>query len=248
MPVTVKTEREIDLMRESGRRLSQVHEAMHEILRPGISTKELDDCAEEWISRLGGIPNFKNEGFPAAVCVSVNDEVVHGIPSRERILEEGDIVSVDTGLVWKGYHSDAARTWGVGTISRAAQSLIDVTRESFFAGIECAKAGHHLYEISAAVGDYALSRGYGVAEDLAGHGIGTHLHEAPRIPNVRQKGRGVLVVPGMTFAIEPMITVGSGEIMWSDDGWTVKTADGKLAAHYENTIVITEGEPEILTI
>ncbi len=248
MPVTVKTEREIALMRESGHRLEQVHLAMKELIRPGISTWEIDEFGERMIRKLGGIPNFKNyEGFPSAICISVNDEVVHGIPSRERILKEGDIVSLDAGMIWQGYHSDAARTWGVGQISEEAASLIEVTRQSFFEGLRFARAGCHLFEISKAIGAYAEACGCGVVEDLCGHGIGTHLHEAPQIPNFRQKGRGILLVSGMTLAIEPMINAGGKEVNWSPDGWTVKTGDGSLSAHYENTVLITDNEPELFT-
>ncbi|MDO5702745.1 MAG: type I methionyl aminopeptidase [Lachnospiraceae bacterium] len=248
MRVSVKTEREIELMREAGRKLEQVHLAMRDMIRPGISTKEIDECGEEMIRRLGGIPNFKNyDGFPAAICVSVNDEVVHGIPDSSRILEEGDIVSLDAGLIWKGYHSDAARTWGVGRVSEEARRLMDVTRQCFFEGIRFARAGAHLEQISAAIYAHAEDHGYGVIRELSGHGIGTHLHEPPVIPNYPLKGRGLLLVPGMTLAIEPMINEGGREVIWSDDGWTVRTEDGSRSAHYENTVLITEGEPELLT-
>ena len=248
MAVTIKTEREIELMRESGRMLELVHRAMKEMIRPGISTKEIDECGENMIRRLGGVPNFKNyDGFPSAICISVNDEVVHGIPDSKRILQEGDIVSLDAGLIYKGYHSDAARTWGVGNVSPEAQRLMDVTRQCFYEGIRYARAGMHLHQISRAIGEYAERNGCGVVEELCGHGIGTHLHEPPQIPNFRQKGRGMLLVPGMTLAIEPMINLGSKEVRWSDDGWTVTTADGSLSAHYENTVLITEDEPELLT-
>ena len=248
MPVTVKTSREIALMREAGRKLELVHLAMRDLIRPGISTKEIDEAGEKMIRSLGGIPNFKNyDGFPAAICVSVNDEVVHGIPDRKRILKEGDIVSLDAGLIWKGYHSDAARTWAVGSVSPEAQRLIDVTRQCFYEGIRFARAGCHLYQISSAIGSFAEENGYGVVEELCGHGIGTHLHEPPNIPNFRQKGRGILLVPGMTLAIEPMINEGGKAVKWSDDGWTVRTADGKKSAHYENTVLITDGDPELLT-
>ena len=248
MAVTIKTEREIELMRESGRMLELVHRAMKEMIKPGISTKEIDECGESMIRRLGGVPNFKNyDGFPSAICISVNDEVVHGIPDSRRILREGDIVSLDAGLIYRGYHSDAARTWGVGKVSPEAQRLMDVTRQCFYEGIRYARAGMHLYQISRAIGEYAERNGCGVVEELCGHGIGTHLHEPPQIPNFRQKGRGMLLVPGMTLAIEPMINLGSKEVRWSDDGWTVTTADGSLSAHYENTVLITEDEPELLT-
>ncbi len=248
MPVAVKTQKEIELMREAGKRLHEVHLVMRDLIKPGISTAEIDACGERTIRQLGGIPGFKNyEGFPAAICISVNDEVVHGIPDPSRILKEGDIVSLDAGLIWNGYHADAARTWGVGRVSDEAKRLMEVTEESFFEGIRHAVSHGHLYDISRAIGEYASSRGYGVVEDLAGHGIGTHLHEPPVIPNYSHKGRGMLLLAGMTFAIEPMINAGTGEVTWSDDGWTVRTKDGSLSAHYENTILITDGEAELLT-
>lgn len=235
-------------MRESCHLLEKVHDELSQAIRPGISTWEIDHLGEEMIRSFGCTPNFLHyNGYPASICVSVNDEVVHGIPSKKRILREGDIVSLDAGLIYKGYHSDAARTHAVGEISPEAQKLIDVTRQSFFEGIKMAKAGNHLYDISAAIGNYAESFGYGVVRDLVGHGIGTSLHEDPQIPNFAQKRRGIRLVPGMTLAIEPMITMGRPEVCWLDDDWTVVTEDESLAAHYENTILITEGEPEILT-
>lgn len=249
MAVTVKSKSEIALMRESCRLLSIVHEEMAKVIRPGVSTYEINRIGEEKIKKFGCIPNFKNyNGFPAAICVSVNDEVVHGIPNKQRILKEGDIVSLDAGLIYKGYHSDAARSYGVGTVSPEAAKLMEVTKQCFYEGIRFAKAGCHLYEISGAIGDYAESFGYGVVEDLCGHGIGTLLHEEPEIPNFRQKKRGMRLVPGMTLAIEPMINAGTYEVNWSEDGWTVTTKDGSLSAHYENTVLITEDEPEILTL
>ena len=249
MAVSIKTKHEIELMREAGRLLEIVHDELGEMIRPGITTMDIDRKGEELIRKLGGIPNFLHyNGYPASICVSVNEEVVHGIPSKKRVLQEGDIVSLDAGLIWKGYHSDAARTHAVGKISPEMQQLIDVTKESFFRGIAQAKAGNHLNDISAAVQNYAESFGYGVVRDLVGHGIGTALHEDPQIPNYAQKRRGIRLVPGMTFAIEPMIAAGTWEVEWLDDDWTVVTADGKWAAHYENTILITEGEPEILTL
>ena len=218
-------------------------------MTPGISTWEIDMEARRLIKECEGTPNFLNyEGFPAAVCTSVNEEVVHGIPKKSRKLKEGDIISLDCGLIYKGYHSDAARTYGIGKISPEAQKLIDVTKQSFFEGIKFAKAGHHLYEISAAIGDYAESFGYGVVRDMVGHGIGTQMHEDPQVPNFRQKARGLRLVPGMTLAIEPMISAGTWEIEWMDDNWTVVTKDRRPAAHYENTILITDGYPEILSL
>lgn len=249
MSVSIKSAKEIELMRESCRLLEIVHDELAKAIKPGISTWEIDRMGEEMIRSFGCIPNFLHyNGYPASICVSVNDEVVHGIPSKHRILMEGDIVSLDAGLIYKGYHSDAARTHAVGQISPKAQKLIDVTRQSFFEGIKFAKAGNHLYDISRAIGNYAESFGYGVVRDLVGHGIGTSLHEDPQIPNFPQKRRGIRLVPGMTLAIEPMITMGRPEVCWLDDDWTVVTEDESWAAHYENTILITEGEPEILTL
>ena len=216
------------------------------ILKSVDGTQPMD---EETIRSLGCEPNFLNyQGYPASVCVSVNDEVVHGIPRKDHIIKEGDIVSLDTGLIYKGYHSDAARTHGVGEISKEAALLIERTRESFFQGMQYARAGRRLYEISGAIGDYAESYGYGVVYDLVGHGIGTHLHEEPEIPNFRQWRRGLKLKAGMTLAVEPMINAGSPDVEWMDDEWTVVTYDGSLSAHYENTILITEGRPEILTL
>lgn len=247
--ISIKSEKEIALMRESCRLLSIVHKELEQAVRPGISAKEIDTLGEKLIRKLGGIPNFKNyEGYPASVCVSVNDVVVHGIPNEHSILQEGDIVSLDTGLVYKGYHSDAARTYGVGQISAEARKLIDVTRQSFFEGIKMAKAGNHLHDISNAIDAYVTPFGYGIVRDLVGHGIGTHLHEDPEIPNFAQKRRGPKLRAGMTLAIEPMINMGTAEVDLMDDLWTVVTADHALSAHYENTILITDGEPEILTL
>lgn len=249
MAVTIKSAREIELMRISCKLLEEVHNELADFIRPGISTLDIDTYGEKLIRERGGIPNFLNySGYPASICVSVNDEVVHGIPRAERILEEGDIVSLDAGLIYKGYHSDAARTHAVGKVTPEAQKLMEVTRQSFFEGIKYAKAGHHLHEISAAINDYVDQFGYGVVRDLVGHGIGEHLHEDPQIPNFRQRRRGIKLVPGMTLAIEPMITAGTWEVSWLDDDWTVVTDDGSLAAHYENTVLITDGEPEILTL
>lgn len=249
MAVSIKSKREIELMRESCRLLAIVHKAMEEAIKPGISTLDIDRLGEKMIRDLGCVPNFKNyHGYPASICVSVNDEVVHGIPSKHRILQEGDIVSLDAGLIYKGYHSDAARTHAVGKISADAQKLIDVTKQSFFEGIKMAKAGNHLYDISNAIDAYVSQFGYGIVRDLVGHGIGTQLHEDPQIPNFAQKKRGLRLEPGMTLAIEPMINIGRADVEWLDDDWTVVTEDGSLSAHYENTILITDGEPEILTL
>ena len=249
MSVTIKSAREIELMRQAGKILAKVHEDLGKELKPGMSTLDIDRLGEEMIRSFGCEPSFKNyQGYPASICVSVNEEVVHGIPSKDRIIQEGDIVSLDAGVIYKGYHSDAARTHGVGQISEEAALLIQRTRQSFFEGMKFATAGNHLHEISKAIGDYAESFGYGVVRDLCGHGIGTHMHEDPEIPNFRQFRRGIKLRPGMTLAVEPMIDAGSAEVVWMDDDWTVVTEDLSLSAHYENTILITEGRPEILTL
>lgn len=249
MSVTIKSAREIELMREACRVIAKVHQELGKELKAGMSTLDIDRKAEEMIRSYGCEPNFKNyNGFPGSVCVSVNDEVVHGIPSKDKIIQEGDIVSLDMGCIYKGYHSDAARTHGIGEISESARLLIERTRQSFFEGIKFARAGNHLHEISNAINDYCDQFGYGVVRDLVGHGVGAHLHEDPQIPNFRQKSRGVRLRPGMTLAIEPMINIGRYDVEWKDDDWTVVTEDGSLSAHYENTVLITEGEPEILTL
>ena len=249
MPITIKSAREIELMKEAGRILEIVHDELGKALKPGMSTYEIDRLGEELIRSYGCVPSFLNyNGYPASICVSVNEEVVHGIPSRKRILKEGDIVGLDAGVIYKGYHSDAARTHAIGSVSQEAQDLIRVTRECFFEGIKYAKEGNYLYEISGAIGRYAKSRGYGVVRDLCGHGIGANLHEAPEIPNYEMNRKGVKLRRGMTVAIEPMINIGTDEVEWLDDDWTVVTADDSLSAHYENTVLITEGDPVLLTL
>lgn len=249
MAVSIKSAREIALMRESGRILAEVHERLGEALKPGISTFDINRMGEELIRSYGCTPSFLNyDGYPASICVSVNDEVVHGIPSKKRILMEGDIVSLDAGVIWKGYHSDAARTHGIGRISKEAQDLIDATRQSFYEGIKMAKAGNRLNDISKTIDSYISGFGYGIVRDLVGHGVGSKLHEDPQIPNFAQRRRGMKLRPGMTLAIEPMINMGGWEVEWLEDEWTVVTADGSWSAHYENTILVTEGEPEILTL
>ena len=249
MPVSIKSAREIELMTEAGRILAIVHEEIEKALRPGMTTLEIDKLGEEVIRSYGCIPSFLDyNGYPASICVSVNDEVVHGIPSGKRILKEGDIVGIDAGVIYKGYHSDAARTHGIGEISKEAEELIKVTRESFFEGIKYAKEGHYLFEISSAIGRYAQERGFGVVRDLCGHGIGVNLHEAPEIPNYEMNRKGMKLRAGMTLAIEPMINAGGYQVDWLDDDWTVVTRDGSLSAHYENTVLITENEPKLLTL
>lgn len=249
MPITVKSSREIELMTEAGRILEIVHKELEKALHPGMTTKAIDRLGEEIIRSYGCIPSFLDyNGYPASICVSVNDEVVHGIPSEHRIIREGDIVSLDAGVIYKGYHSDAACTHCVGEVSKEAQDLVRVTRECFFEGIKYAKEGNHLFDISGAIGRYAEERGYGVVRDLCGHGIGTALHEAPEIPNYEMKRKGVLLKAGMTLAIEPMINIGGWEVDWMDDDWTVVTRDHSLSAHYENTVLITENEPKLLSL
>lgn len=249
MPVTIKSAREIELMTEAGRILEIVHNELKRELHAGMSTLDIDRLGEEVIRSYGCIPSFLDyNGYPASICVSVNEEVVHGIPNKHRIIQDGDIVSLDAGVIYKGYHSDAARTYGVGQISKEAEELIRVTRESFFEGIKYAKEGNHLFDISAAIGRYAEERGYGVVRDLCGHGIGTHLHESPEIPNYEMNRKGLKLRAGMTLAIEPMLNIGTWEVDWLDDDWTVVSRDGSLSAHYENTVLITEGEPKLLTL
>ena len=237
-------------MREAGRILAKVHEELGKELKAGMSTKEIDRICEQLIRGYGCIPSFLNyEGFPASVCVSINDEVVHGIPNKHRYIQEGDIVSLDTGVIWKGYQSDAARTHMIGEVTPQARKLVEVTEQSFFEGIKYAKAGNHLNDVSSAIQAYAESFGFGVVRDLVGHGIGTEMHEAPEIPNFATRRKGIKLVAGMTLAIEPMITAGRYDVVWdNDDGWTVTTEDGSLASHYENTILITDGDPEILSL
>ena len=249
MAVSIKSEREIELMRQAGKILAKVHEELGQAIKPGISTWEINMLGEKLIRQYDCIPNFLNyHGYPASVCVSVNEEVVHGIPKKDVILKEGDIVSLDAGLIYKGYHSDAARTHFVGQVSPEVKKLVEETKNSFFEGIKMAKAGNHLYDISNAIDAYISQFGYGIVRDLVGHGIGSELHEDPQIPNFRQSRRGLKLQPGMTLAIEPMINMGRADVDWMDDDWTVVAQDRLPSAHYENTILITDGEPEILTM
>lgn len=249
MSISIKSEKEIELMRESGRILANVLEEVIGIIKPGISTLDIDRKCAELIKGYDCIPSFLNyNGYPASICVSVNSEVVHGIPNKDRILSEGDIVGLDCGVIYQGYHSDAARTVAVGDISSEARQLIEVTRQSFYEGIKFAKEGHHLNEISEAIQTYVEAHGYSIVRDLVGHGIGRNLHEEPQIPNFAQKRRGPRLEAGMTLAVEPMVNAGRCDVYWEDDDWTVATEDGSLSSHYENTILITHGEPELFTI
>jgi methionyl aminopeptidase len=246
--ITLKSPREIELMRRSGKITSTVLTALMKAVRPGVATSELDRMAEEQIRRAGGVPTFKGyNGFPASICASVNDEVVHGIPGS-RVLREGDLLSIDIGTTLEGYVSDSAVTVAVGTISARAQRLLDVTQECLTIGITQMECGKRLGDIGAAVQAHAESHGYGVVRELVGHGVGRSMHEEPQVPNYGQAGTGMELRPGLVLAIEPMITQGSPRIRILGDGWTVVTADGKLAAHFEHTIAVTENGPKILTL
>ena len=247
--IIIKSDQEIDLMRESGKVTGFILKELENFIRPGISTADIDKFVEDIIRKNGMIPSFKGYGgFPASPCVSINDEVVHGIPDKKRILKDGDIVSVDVGSTYKGYVSDAARTYPVGTISDIAQKLIDATRDSFFAGLEYCKVGYRLSDISHAIQEKAEGEGFSVIRDFVGHGVGQNMHEDPQIPNYGKAGRGPRLAKGMVFAIEPMICEGGYDVETLLNNWTVVTVDGKLSAHYENTVVITDGEPELLTL
>ena len=249
MAVTIKSEREIALMREAGKILGTIHNDLAKEIKAGMSSYEIDKKCEEMIRSYGCIPSFLDyQGYPGSVCISINDEVVHGLPEKNKIVKDGDIVSLDIGVIHEGYQSDAARTIAIGEVSEEALKLMEVTKQSFFEGIKYAKAGNHLFDISGAIGDYAESFGYGVVRELVGHGVGRELHEDPQIPNNRQNRRGMKLQKGMTLAIEPMINIGRPDVRWLDDDWTVVTDDGTLSAHYENTILITDGEPEILSL
>ena len=247
--IIIKSKDEIDLMRESGKVTGYVLRTLADIIKPGISTMDINNYVEKTITGYNMTPTFKGYGgFPGAACVSINEEIVHGIPSKDRILKEGDIVSVDVGSTWKHYVSDAARTYSVGEISQDAMKLIKTTEESFFKGIEFAKVGYRLSDISHAVQLHAEGAGFGVIRDYVGHGVGRNLHEDPQIPNYGPPGKGPRLQEGMVLAIEPMIVQGSYETETLLNDWTVVTVDGGLSAHYENTIVINDGEPELLTL
>ena len=248
MSISIKNPEEIELMKEAGRILAITHEELKKAIKPGITRYDIDKLGEEVIRSYGCTPSFLNYcGYPASICVSINEEVVHGIPSRTRYIKEGDIVSLDAGVIYKGYHSDSARTYGVGEISPVCTDLIKVTKQSFFEALKVARAGNHIKDIGVAVERYVLQHGFDVVVDLVGHGVGKNLHEEPDVPNFATRRRGPKLKAGMTIAIEPMVTVGDYHVNWLDDGWTVVTADGLAAAHYENTILITESEPVILS-
>lgn len=247
--IIIKSAQEIELMRESGKVTGKILRELEDFIKPGMSTMDIDRFVEDTIRAHGMTPSFKGYGgFPGSACVSINDEVVHGIPDEARILKEGDIVSVDVGSIYKGYHSDACRTYGVGKITPEAQHIIDVAKDSFFEGLKFCKVGYRLSDVSHAIQQKVESEGFGVIRDFVGHGIGENLHEDPQIPNFGKPGRGPRLAQGMVLAIEPMITEGTYEVEVLLNDWTVVTLDGKLSAHYENTVVITDGEPELLTL
>jgi methionyl aminopeptidase len=246
--ITLKSSAEIELMDQAGRIVWEAHESVRRMIRPGVCTETLNKAAEECIRDFGAVPSFLGyHGYPASICVSINEEVVHGIPGKRQI-REGDVVSVDIGAIYKGYHGDAARTHAVGEITQGNEQLIRVTEESFWEGIKYAKEGFRLSDISAAVQRYVEEKGYSVVRDLTGHGIGQEMHEDPPIPNFGVPGKGPRLKAGMTLAIEPMINIGAAPVIMLEDGWTVVTRDRSVSAHYENTIVITEDKPVVLTM
>ncbi len=246
--IILKSPSELARMRQAGRIVAEVLAALQQRIRPGVNTAELDELVYQIITKCKAFPSFKGyRGFPASLCVSINEEVVHGLPNKKRYLKEGDIVSFDVGAIYQGYQGDAAVTVGVGEIAEAAKELLAVTAGTLAAGIAQSRAGNHTGDISWAIQDYAESRGYSVVREYTGHGIGLQMHEDPQIPNYGQPERGFLLKPGMTFALEPMVNEGDWRTRVLADNWTVVTKDGKLSAHFEHTIAVTEGEPEILT-
>ena len=254
--VDIKSGREIELIKESCKITAMAHKAVADAIRPGISTLELDRIAEEVIRANGAIPSFKNypsrlkgvQNFPATACISINDEVIHGIPSRNRIIQDGDVVSIDLGAYKNGFHGDMARTIVVGKADDKKRRLVEVTKQAFFEGMKFAKVGYRIGDISHAIGSFVEKNGFSVVKDFQGHGVGRILHEDPAIPNYGKPDKGIRIEPGMTLAIEPMVNMGESEVEELDDGWTVVTKDGMISSHYENTILTTEKEPEVLTI
>jgi len=249
--VTIKRPDEVAKMRHAGRILVDVLDAFARELRPGISTGELDAIAEEIIRSAGAVPSFKGYGnhppFPGSICASINDEVVHGIPSPDRVLQEADLIGLDVGCIWQGWHADCARTWSVGPAPRRVQELLDATRRGMEAGIAAALPGNRLGDVGAAIEAVAREHGYGIVRPFVGHGIGQSMHEDPQVPNYGRPGTGMRIEAGMCFAIEPMFNLGEDDVLVLEDGWTVVTADGSLSAHFENTIVVTDTGPEVLT-
>ena len=247
--IVLKTARELKLMREAGRISAGALRVAGQAVEPGVSTREIDKLAYDYIISQGARPNFLNyNGYPATACISINDEVIHGIPSKSRVIREGDIVSIDLGACFEGYNGDNAATFACGDVSDEAKRLMDATRESLYEGIRMAIHGNRIGDISNAIQQYVETRGYSVVRDFVGHGVGASLHEAPEVPNFGKPGRGTRLVAGMTLAIEPMINVGTPNVKQLSDGWTIKTADGKLSAHFEHSIAITPEGPVILTL
>ncbi|HWM15448.1 MAG TPA: type I methionyl aminopeptidase [Microbacterium sp.] len=248
---TIKRAAEIDSMRAAGAILAGILEVLHAELRVGVTTGDLDAIAERMIRDAGAVPSFKGYGsnppFPGSICASINDEVVHGIPSPRRRLAEGDVVSIDIGCILDGWHADCARTWAVGDVLREVRDLIDATRRGMEAGIDAARPGNHLGDIGHAIESVAHGQGYGIVRPFVGHGIGTSMHEDPQVPNYGRPGTGLLIEAGMCFAIEPMFNLGGDEVFVADDNWTVRTVDGALSAHFENTIAVTADGPDVLT-
>ena len=246
--ITLKSAHEIELMRRAGKITAAARALARDMVKPGVTTQQIDKAVFQFITEQGATPSFLHyNGYPASVCVSVNDEIIHGIPGK-RVLKEGDIVSVDVGATWGGFTGDCAATFACGAISPTAQNLITVTEQSFYEGIKFARQGNRISDIGHAVQTYVESHGFGVVRAFVGHGVGEKMHEEPEVPNYGSPGRGPRMVKGMTLAIEPMVTEGTYDVRVLKDGWTTVTADGKLAAHYENSILITDGEPEILTV
>lgn len=247
--VVLKSSRELELMKEACMISAEALMVAGEAVKPGVSTKEIDKIAYDLIKKRGAVPNFLGlYDFPATACISINNEVIHGIPKSDRIIQEGDIVSIDLGAAKNGYNGDNAATFAAGTCSPEAKRLIDTTRESLYKGIEQAVSGNRIGDIGHAVQAYCEERGYGVVRDFVGHGVGTKLHEDPSVPNFGREGRGIRLLPGMTLAIEPMINQGTYKVKQLNDGWTVVTADGKLSAHFEHTVAITSNGPVIMTV
>ena len=246
--ITRRNEKEIELLRQAGKIVAMTHDYLRPFVKPGISTKKLDEMAEKFIRDQGAIPSFKGYGgFPGSICASINDVLVHGIPNEKHILKEGDIISIDIGANYKGYHGDSAWTYAVGEVSEEAKELMKVTEESLYKGLEQVKPGNRISDISNAIQTFVEAHGYGVPRDYTGHGVGSNLHEDPIIPNYGIAGRGPKIVSGMVMAIEPMVTLGDYHTRTLLDDWTVKTIDGKITAHYEHTIVVTDEGYEILT-
>lgn len=248
MGIVIKNESQIELMRIAGHICAKVHELLATYIKPGVTTQELDHIAHDYILSQGAIPSFLGyRGYPASSCISINNEVIHGIPGMRK-LKQGDIVSVDIGVCYKHYHGDAARSHIVGDAPEEHRNLVATAEAAFFAGMQYARLGHNLHDISAAIGDYVHAQGFSIVEEWCGHGIGRQLHEDPQIPHSRQERRGPRLASGMTLAIEPMINAGNGQTVVSEDAWTVVTKDGKYSAHYENTVLITDGAPQMLTL